>query len=376
MTNLAHLKVSLTKHNAHKIALLLKDYNASKILEKLALVQAEKAQAYKNLSVLPGGIVPDVWTQVKKLGSSAIDALVFIGIVFSHHELIDAMIHASDRNEFSGRIDRGGQLNGKAYTNFARVIDQLGFATKLNYSGVSFNLKSLFEIPGLGPLVGQLLSHKLDTAQWDHSRSVAEEAVEHSFHKVFGISSKEFKNWISTDSQPVAAEGLFLPKDEEFFQGMVKSEGRKAFKFKAGHSERAVEQITKSATEKTKVNQLHNDIQNRLYSYLSAKIGMEYVGTELDTGSGTTVDVVTKYNNKTTFFEIKTSASVRNNIRQAIPQLLEYAYWPNGQRADDLVIVSHLPINDDAKEYLQYLRDRFRLPLIYQQFDLKKNKLI
>lgn len=376
MVNLPRLKVSLTKHNAHKIARLLKDYRPDQVLGRLDEVHAEKAQAYKNLSVLPGDKLPAVWAKVRKLGDNAINALVLIGIIFSHHKLIDAMRNASARTGLSGRIERGVQLDGKEYTNFARVIDQLGFATKLDYPGVTFNLKAMFEIPGLGPLVGELLNHKLDTAQWDHARSVADEAVAQDFHRVFGISANELKDWLSTDIQPKSAGTLLLPKDEEFFQAENEGTSLKSFAFKSGHTERAVEEITKSASAKTKVNQLHNDIQNRLYHHLCDQLGADCVGTELDTGSGTTIDLVTQHKDKTIFFEIKTSSSVRASIRQAIPQLLEYAYWPDAKRADDLVIVSHLPITASAKRYLTYLRDQFKLPLSYRQFDLTKNKLI
>lgn len=376
MTELSRLKVSLTKHNAHKVAQLLRDYRADQILARLDEVHAEAAQAHKNLSVQPGDKIPEVWTKVKKLGHNAIDALVLIGIIFSHHELISAMIKASARSGFSGRIERGVQLDHKAYTNFARIIDQLGYATKLDYPGVTFNLKSMFEIPGLGPLVGELLGLKLDAADWNRSRGVADEAVVHGFHQVFGLSSKEFKEWLSSDAQPAAAGTQLLPKDEEFFQAEGEGVVPKAFQFKAGHMARSVEPVTKAASTKTKASQLHNDIQNRLYAHLKDKFGAANVGTEIDTGCGTTIDMATTQPGQVTFYEIKTSTSVRASIRQAIPQLLEYAFWPDEKRADELVIVSHLPITNSAKRYLRYLRDQFDLPLSYSQFDLSANTLI
>ena len=80
--------------------------------------------------------------------------------------------------------------------------------------------------------------------------------------------------------------------------------------------------------------------------------------------------------NKITFYEIKTGTSVRASIRQAIPQLLEYAYWSAEKRADELVIVSHLKITGAAKKYLKFLRDQFNVPLSYKQFDLKTNTLL
>jgi hypothetical protein len=108
---------------------------------------------------------------------------------------------------------------------------------------------------------------------------------------------------------------------------------------------------------------------------LKAKFGSGAVGTEQDTGSGTAVDVVTLHRGKTTFYEIKTAPSVRASIRQALPQLLEYAFWPEERRADELVVVSHLAPTDSAKRFVAFLRSEFNLPLSYKQFDLNKNLL-
>lgn len=376
MTDLSLLKVSLTKHNAHKIAQLLKKYKASEVLNKLDEVHAEKAQAYKNLSVSPNGEIPSIWKEVKKLGDDAINALVFIALIFSHHELISAMINASEREGFSGKIERDLQLEGKAYTNFARIIDQLGFAVKLDYPSVSFNVKSIFEIPGLGGLTRELLKYKLKAAKWNSSTSVENEAVLLNFHNVFGLSATAFKKWLLTDTQPEQAYNNLIPKDKDFFQEKGEGTKNKNFTFEAGHEERAVEPILKKASSKIIVSQIHNDIQNRLYNYLCHKLGKKYVGTELDTGNGTTIDVVTKHNGKTIFYEIKTSPSVRTNIRQAVPQLLEYAHWPNNKKADELIIVSHLAITHDAGLYIKYLRENYNIPISYSQFDLKKDKLI
>ncbi len=113
MTDLGRLKVSLTKHNAHKVARLLKEYPASEVFDRLNEVHAEPAQARKNLSTLQGDVLPPVWADVQALGDDAIDALVLIAIIFSHRELIDAMSGASKRAGLAGRIERNRQLLGK-----------------------------------------------------------------------------------------------------------------------------------------------------------------------------------------------------------------------------------------------------------------------
>lgn len=376
MTDLSRLKVSLTKHNAHKIARLLKDYPAKEILSRLGEVHAEKVQARKNLSVTSGNSVPKVWEKAQKLGDRAVDALVLVGIIFSHHQLISAMSNASARSGFTGRIERGVQLSDKAYTNFARVIDQLGYATKLDYPGVTFSLRAMFDIAGMGQLVAELLELKLIAAKWDRSNSLVDEVVAQKFQKVFGVTAEELRKWLSADTQPVAAGNHLLAKDEEFFQAEDEGGALQSFKLKPGHFDRAVEPVVRTASSKTRANQLHNDIQNRLYAHLRHQLGAANVGTEQDTGSGTSVDVVTKDGDEITFYEIKTSSSVRTNIRQAIPQLLEYAYWPESARATRLVIVSHLPITKAGRKYLELLRRNFSIPIYYQQFSLITNELL
>lgn len=375
MTDLNRLKVSLTKHNAHKVARLLKDYPASEVFSRLDEVHAEAAQARKNLSTLTGDTLPPVWAKAQALGPDAVDALVLMAIIFSHRDLISAMSQASIRRSFSGRIERGNQLQGKAYTNFVRIIDQLGFATKLEHDGVSFSLKGMFRIPGLGALARELLELKLLEAKWNRNNRVPDEAARLQFHKVFGVSKDELKAWLSLDAQPFAAGSASTAKDEEFFEENTEGPPVRAFQFKPGHNDRDVEPTTRSGSQKSKANRLHNDIQNRLFAHLKGKLGANSVGTELDTGSGTAVDVATRHKGKMTFYEIKTGPSVRGNIRQALPQLLEYAFWPEERRADELVIVSHLPLTKAAEQYVRHLRRQFSLPLSYRQFDLQANVL-
>lgn len=376
MTDIGRLTVSLTKHNAHKVARLLKTYDSSEVLSHLDEVHAEVAQTRKNLSVGAGSVLPSLWREVQVLGSDAIDALLLIAIIFSHRDLIQAMIGATDRQGFVGRVDRGVQLGGKAYTNFVRIVDQLGYATQIEHQGIVFNLKGMFEIPGLGPLAGELLKLKLQRAKWDGSNDPIAELIRLHLHEVFGISPSELTGWLRSGAQPTAAEPTLSAKDREFFEERTEGETGSPFEFRAGHEERDVDPVPVSGSAKSEANRLHNEIQNRLYAFLRRELGASCVGTELDTGSGTFVDVATKQDGKLTFYEIKTARTVRTSIRQAIPQLLEYAFWPPDQRADELVIVSHLPITPDGDGYLSILRKRFQLPILYRQFDLEKDVLL
>lgn len=376
MTDLSRLKVSLTKHNAHKVAVLLRKYKAADVLAKLDDVHAEAAQAWKNLSVSASDILPPVWEKVQTLGPDAIDALVLVAIIFSHEDLIKAFSEASDRKGFAGRVERDNQLDGKSYTNTVRIIDQLGYADKIEKSGVTFNLRGMFEIAGLGPLVLELLELKLIEAHWSKENSPADEAVRLGFEKVFGITAPELKAWLTKGVQPTGAGSTLLTKDQEYFESETEGEQGNKFEFRAGHTDRDVGPVERSASRKSMAGQQHNDIQNKLYTYLKDKLGASSVGTELDTGSGTSIDVVTQHEGKITFYEIKTGQSVRACIRQALPQLLEYAFFPEDQRAHELIVISHLAATPDATRYLNHLKKKFGLPLTYMQFDLETNTLV
>lgn len=375
MTNLRRLKVSLTKHNAHKVAVLLKAYSPDKVLDRLDEVHAEPAQAKKNLSVGASGDLPALWTSAKRLGPDAIDNLVFVAIVFSHHQLIEAMQGADERQGPAGKILRDKTIDGKAYTNFARVMDQLGVATSLEYEGVSFDCTGILEMPGLGPLVRELLELKLRSAGWTGETSIESECTRLEFHRVFGVSAKELQRWLSVGARPVSADPSLPAKDRQFFDSPTDQGKLSEFRFRPGHVVRGTVPITKEGSRRSQASRLHNDLQNRLYEYLRAEHGAKRVGTEIETGYGTSIDLVTKLAGETAFYEIKTCSSVRTSIRQALPQLLEYAHWPKDKRAQRLVVVSHLPITPDAQSYVQFLREMYGLPIEYRQFDLEKNSL-
>ena len=123
-------------------------------------------------------------------------------------------------------------------------------------------------------------------------------------------------------------------------------------------------------------NLLHNQIQNSVYLQLDKHFGSGNVGTEQITSNGTKVDVVVKGKaSDFTFYEIKTSPSLLGCIREALPQLLEYAYFPSKNDASKLIIVSPNKINSEVSEYLCSLRSRFGLPIYYQVFDQSEMRL-
>jgi hypothetical protein len=379
MTDLTRLSVSLTKHGAHKLAILLPLYGASDILDHLwgsvAGVNIEEVQARKNLSA-QGGVVPAVWDKVCRLGQDAINALVLIAIIFSHHDLIKAMRQSSDKTRpFRGTIVRGVHLRDKSYTNFAHTLEELGYSTQHTDQHITYDLERLFGIKRLNLLVVELLTLKLETARWSGSNSVVDELLSHDFHRVFSISEEQFKNWLLWGTLAGPAPGDAITEDDQrFFEGGSDlPSDDKGFVFSSGHNEKKTGKVRISASKKHATAELlHNKMQNALYSALVDQYGDENVGTEVPTGTDTFIDLVRKVGKERYwFYEIKTAETVKSCIRQAIPQLLEYAYWQGDvKRVERLIIVGPAPVTKEAQAYLQLLRAHFNLPIEYEQLSV------
>lgn len=375
MIDLNLLKVSLTKHGAHKLALLLRKYEASVLLKHLwgsiEDVKIEVVQAKKNLSVR-GDVVPPVWDKARALGDSAIDALVLIAIIFSHHNLISVMIASSDENvPFAGTIIRGRHLDGKAFTNFAHTLDELGYATEHSKNHLRYELSSLFKIVGLNNIAMELLKLKLTTAGWDGKENAIDVAVSLDFHGVFSTTAEEFKEWLINGSL-ISADGGDQTVDIAFFENASDVVDVNKFVFKSGHNVRKTGVVgVKRPVGEVKAELIHNAMQNKLYAILVEKYGVESVGTEVPSGADTSIDIVVKTQKKCVFYEIKTANSVKACIRQAIPQLLEYAYWHGAaDRVDELVIVGPIPETIHARRYLALLQDKFGIPISYKHLTM------
>lgn len=118
----------------------------------------------------------------------------------------------------------------------------------------------------------------------------------------------------------------------------------------------------------------HNDIQYALGKYLANEHGKDFVRAEYVTRHCTKVDLAVKHGEALTFYEIKVAWDAKECIRQAIGQLLEYSFWPGAREAKELIIVGEAPLDNDAKTYLNLLRERFALPLAYRCFNMDKGK--
>ncbi len=372
MLELSRLTVSLTKHGAHKIAALLKKHDKDSILDRLEGsepgINIEFAQARKNLSVNASGNVPEVWNKARDAGGESIDALVLIGILFSHHRLLTAL-RDSRTAPFRGTIQRGATLDGKAFTNTAHIIEELSYSVRHTPHEVSYNFSRLFEIPDLNKLALELIGLKFRSAGWDGRTDLIDELVDRKLNEVFAISEEQFRNWLATGDIDAIGDTL---EDETFFLDTSHDVGpATALVFSPGHTPRMTGTVAISPYQSGgKAALLHNALQTTLYEALAKEHGTDCVRTELPTGHGTSIDVVVKTSSYCWFYEIKVAKSLKASIRQAIPQLLEYAYWRTDNKiVDRLYVATTFSLTTDAEAFLALLRDRFNLPIYYHQIE-------
>lgn len=142
----------------------------------------------------------------------------------------------------------------------------------------------------------------------------------------------------------------------------------KSFDFKPGCIDKTNLATATTVQQTIDLDLRHNRLQRNLYDSLVAKYGEMNVGTEQITGDGISVDVVLKMPDNTFwFYEIKTASTARACIRQAIGQLLEYAYWPGNCPASRLIIAGEPILDPAGSKYMNKLEKEFKIPIEYKQ---------
>ncbi len=125
---------------------------------------------------------------------------------------------------------------------------------------------------------------------------------------------------------------------------------------------------TRRPTSATTYTPEHQNIQRKLVEKLKSEYGPDSVLAEQDF-----VDVRVETEQELIYYEIKTELDPRLVIRQALGQLLEYAFY-QGRRETrtptGLVIVGRCPLDQDSDAYLREI-DRFLpMPLTYMEISL------
>ena len=149
------------------------------------------------------------------------------------------------------------------------------------------------------------------------------------------------------------------------------------FNFSSGHNPRKGYETRSTTGANRETVLLHNQMQNNIYEQLKKKYGQENVGTEIQTATGAKIDVVVRTGKKYDFYEIKTGNFAKTCIREALSQLMEYAYWPGkGKEVDRLIIVAPAKLGSDGRCYLKYLQKTFCIPIYYMTYDERERCII
>tara|TARA_R110002073_G_scaffold38596_1_gene110586 strand:- start:1378 stop:1704 length:327 start_codon:yes stop_codon:yes gene_type:complete len=100
---------------------------------------------------------------------------------------------------------------------------------------------------------------------------------------------------------------------------------------------------------------------------LKAELHVEYPKAEILCEQDF-IDVSVRTDDELILFEIKSDIEPRSVIRQALGQILEYAYHPNRSHVlpVQMVIVGRRPLAPADVTYLDKLKSKFFLPLNYR----------
>lgn len=115
----------------------------------------------------------------------------------------------------------------------------------------------------------------------------------------------------------------------------------------------------------------HTLLQEKLAEKLRQQFGDTNVAIEQSFfGSANRIDIAVRNNDEITFYEIKIASSAKACIRQAMGQLLEYAFWAGKKHAHKIVAIGEHVLDKGGEKYISFLRDEFKLPIEYMQFNL------
>jgi hypothetical protein len=144
------------------------------------------------------------------------------------------------------------------------------------------------------------------------------------------------------------------------------------FAFRAGCRPKKRSTVVQQSQEQIERDLRHNELQKLLYQRLARRFGSENVGTENPGANGTSIDlVVRRKRGQYWFYEIKTATSPRACLREALGQLLEYAFWPGAEKeVSRLVVVGESPLDKGGDDYVLCLRKQFSLPINYEQINV------
>lgn len=116
-------------------------------------------------------------------------------------------------------------------------------------------------------------------------------------------------------------------------------------------------------------------VHNKLCKHLEAYLAPEYsvlkknLSIERTLFGGNIADVVLKESNGSyRIIEIKTSNNTRYNIREALGQLIDYAYWYHDCKIVELIIASPSVLSKSHQKYLERVKNAINIKVSYWEY--------
>ena len=113
----------------------------------------------------------------------------------------------------------------------------------------------------------------------------------------------------------------------------------------------------------------HSYLQKILQEELVAIYGNENVRLE-NHFNFNRIDLVVRSGESFHFYEVKTASSAKACVRQALGQLLEYAYGNGKKNASKIFIAGEFPVDNVTDNFLRCLREEFKIPVFYRLIKL------
>lgn len=129
--------------------------------------------------------------------------------------------------------------------------------------------------------------------------------------------------------------------------------------------------------EANSFNKLHSILHNQLLQHLQSHNNNDCeIYSEFCLENNTRIDInLKKKSGQYIVYEIKIARNLREVLRQALGQLLEYAFRLKYEKIEQLVIVSIFDINDpqydQERVFLTFLNDSLKIPIVYQYIEIK-----
>lgn len=133
-----------------------------------------------------------------------------------------------------------------------------------------------------------------------------------------------------------------------------------------GHVPRVEKTTTELQPNERTIRLRHNALQTVLYSQLAAQYGAENVWTEFPTGTGGYADAIVRNLEGTChLYEIKVAETASEVVRQAMGQLLEYAFRKGGLEPVRLFAVGEPLLDKLTEDFIERLNTQFKLSMDY-----------